>query len=78
MKNISILENIQEYDDTIIFSTPSLNNQIDKRKIEYFSWLSFFIGASVVFLLLLFISLIIFLVIRYRKEHNFKPVPVYV
>jgi len=82
MGNISTLENIQEYDDTISFSTPKLfqplDNQIDERKTEYFSWLSFFIGAGVVFLLLLIISLIIFLVIRYRKEHNFKPVPVYV
>jgi hypothetical protein len=80
--NISVLENIQEYDDTMLFSTPKLfepsNNQINERKMEYFSWLSFFIGVSVVLLILLAINLIIFLVIRYRKEHHFKPVPVYV
>ncbi len=76
MSNISTLENIQEYDDIIYFSTPNLSEP--SNKIESFSWLSFFIGVGVVFILLLIISLIIFLIIRYRKDHNFKPLPVYV
>jgi hypothetical protein len=76
LSNISTLENIQEYDDIIYFSTPNLSEP--SNKIESFSWLSFFIGVGVVFILLLIISLIIFLIIRYRKDHNFKPLPVYV
>ena len=72
MGNISVLENIQEYDEGFLLSTTLTNH------IESFSWLSFFIGVGVVLLLLLIISLIVILVIKYRKEHNFKPVPVYV
>jgi hypothetical protein len=88
--NISAIENIQEYDDIIPFSTPKLfdpsNDQLDKHKTEsidpnrnlYFSWLSFFIGVGVVVLFLVMIGLFIFLIVQYRKGHNFKPVPVYV
>ena len=80
--NISTLENIQEYDDVHFLSTPELfelsTNQINGRRTEPFSWLAFFIGVAVVFVLLLLVSLIIFLIVRYRRNHNFKPVPVYV
>jgi hypothetical protein len=73
--NISTLENIQEYDD-ISFSTPSLLDLSNEK--ESFSWLSFFIGVGVVLLILLILSLIIFSIIQFRKNHNFKPLPVYV
>ncbi len=82
METIPAIENIQEYDDVLLLSTPHLfepiDNQINGSKPESFSWLSFFIGVGVVLLSLVIISLIILFVIRYRKEHNFKPVPVYV
>jgi hypothetical protein len=81
VENISTLENIQEYDN-ISFSTQSLfdlsNDQIDRHKNESFSWLSFFIDVDVVLLILIVISLIIFLIIPYRKKHNFECLPVYV
>lgn len=77
MRNVSTLEDIQVYDDIISFSTPSLF-QPSNEPAELFSWLSFFIGVAVVLFLLFIISIIIFLIVRYRKEHNFKPVPVYV
>ncbi len=75
--NVSVLENIQEYDDGYLYSTPKVFESLTDQ-IESFSWLSFFIGVGVVLLLLLILSLIIVLVITYRKKHNFKPVPVYV
>jgi lipoprotein signal peptidase len=82
METILTLENIQEYDDIILPSTPQLfelsHDQIDGSKSKSFSWLSFSIGVGVVLLSLLIISLIILFIIRYRKEHHFKPVPVYV
>ncbi len=82
METILTLEDIQEYDDIILPSTPQLlelsDDPIGGSKSESFSWLSFSIGVGVVLLSLLIISLIILFVIRYRKEHHFKPVPVYV
>ncbi|CAF1293318.1 unnamed protein product [Adineta steineri] len=87
MANISVIENIEEYDDKIYsYSTPKfiepsideMNEPQDPYRILSFSWLSFFIGVSVVFLLIIILSFIIFLIVQYRKNHNFKPVPVYV
>ncbi|UJR23993.1 hypothetical protein I4U23_026959 [Adineta vaga] len=82
MNNISAIEDIQEYDDIISFSTPKIfessknPNSIDRY--PSFSWLSFFIGVGLVFLLFISVSLVIFFIVLFRKRHNFKPVPVYV
>ncbi|CAF4334042.1 unnamed protein product, partial [Adineta steineri] len=59
-------------------SIDEMNEPQDPYRILSFSWLSFFIGVSVVFLLIIILSFIIFLIVQYRKNHNFKPVPVYV
>lgn len=67
--NISVIEDIQEYDEKIDEDLPS--------RPSLFSWLSFFVGVTVVFLLLVLGGLIVFFVVQYRKRHNIKPVPVY-
>lgn len=82
MGNVSTLDGIQEYDDIISLSTPSLlepsSSSPSHKPIELFSWLSFFIGVGVVLLFFFIIILIIFLIVRYRNHHNFKRVSVYV
>lgn len=76
------LENLQEYDDVLFSTTPELIETFDEvnpsEKSISFSWLSFGIGVGVVLLLLVLLSLIVLFVIKYRKDHDFKPVPVYV
>ncbi|UJR23995.1 hypothetical protein I4U23_026961 [Adineta vaga] len=82
MNNISAIEDIQEYDDIISFSTPKIfessKNPNSIYRYPSFSWLSFFIGVGLVFLLFISVSLVIFFIVLFRKKHNFKPVPVYV
>ncbi|CAF1236925.1 unnamed protein product [Adineta ricciae] len=77
---ISVIEDIQEYDDRVFFSTPKIFDSSDEEfyRRPTFSWLSFFIGVSVVFFLFIFGSIVIFLIVQFRKKHNFKPVPLYV
>lgn len=76
-QTIATLENLQEYDD-ILFTSTLFNEENPDTKSISFSWLSFAIGVGVVLLLLVLLSLIVLFVIKYRKDHDFKPVPVYV
>ena len=55
----------------ISINTQSISIQ---EKFESFSWFAFFIGM--IFVLFLFLTIV--LIVRCRKKHNLKPVPVYV
>ncbi|CAF2441927.1 unnamed protein product [Rotaria sp. Silwood2] len=89
-ENISALENIQEYDDSISLSTPKffepLDDQTDEQKSEQlnpnqnqsFSWILFFISFGLVLILIIIISLIIYFFRQYRKKRHFQPLPVYI
>ncbi|CAF1460230.1 unnamed protein product [Rotaria magnacalcarata] len=89
--NISVIENIQEYDDIITFSTPKFfepwNKEIVQQEKELFypnknqsfSWLLLFIGIGLALLLVLIIvSLVTFFCRQHRRNHYFKHLPVYV
>lgn len=87
--NISVIENIQEYDDTILSSTPKSfelwNIQSKEKDNELFhpnnkrsfSWFLLFI-ILIVILLLIILSLIVVLLRQYRRKHDFSHLPVYV